>query len=107
MNLLELRLYQVKVVEQPLCGWRDVLAAVRDGCDVVVGLAKGDDVVLHSRKKRQAAAPAKSLFNGLRLSKAPAVFFKSLCTKKLGSNQGLWLTRVGAQNFSGVRAKVV
>ena len=81
MNLLKLRLYQVKVVEQPLCGRRDVLATVRDGGHVVVRLAQRRNVFLHPREERRPTHMEGLFTHRLRCSQTAPVLFKALRAK--------------------------
>ena len=58
MDLLELRFNQMEIVEQPFGRGRHILAALRDGGNVVVSLPERRDVVLYAREERQALTPA-------------------------------------------------
>ena len=102
LDLLELCFNQVKIVQQPVGRRCDVLAALREGGNVVVGLAQRCNIVLNAREKRQAFAPALAGAHGLRLSQAASMLLKALCAKQLGANNRLWPTRVGGQYFPGV-----
>ena len=83
MNLLELRLNKVKIVKQPFGSRRDVLTALRNVGNIVVGLTQRGNVVLNSREKRQVFAPTRRTADGLRLGKAAAVLLKTLRAKQL------------------------
>ena len=95
----------MKIVQQPFCCWRDVLAALRNGGNVVVRAPQRSYVFMNPRKKRNAFAPAGRGLYALGLRQASAVFFKPLRAKKLGAYQRLGLTRMGRKNFFCVRTE--
>ena len=83
VNLLQLRFHQMEVVQQPFGSRGDVLAAVRNRGDVVVGLSQGNDIFLNAGKKGCGVAPTARFADRLGVREAAAMFLKALDTKQL------------------------
>jgi hypothetical protein len=88
VDLLELRLDQVEVVEQPFGSRRHVPPAERDERDVVEGFAQRGEVLVHAREEGRAFVPvAVVFFHHLRPREAAPVLFEALHAEELGADR--------------------
>ena len=102
--MLDLRFNDVKIVQQPVCRWRDITAAAGCCCNVVVRQPERGNVVLHTRKKCGAArviAIGAQRTHRLRCRQAAAVLFKALRAKKLCADGQLNMLNRAQQELSG------
>ncbi|MCY1519163.1 hypothetical protein D9M68_539080 [compost metagenome] len=88
MDLLELRLDEVEVVEQPFGCRRHIAPAQRDQRDVVEGGAQRLEVLVDTRKEGRAFARAVVfVFHHLGTGQAVAVLFETLGAEEFGANR--------------------